>query len=106
MPWFDKRVETYQKYHEDPRDYLDFILLKRDEIVKKSGEDKVPDYLSLQAIYSSQVDNLGLGGFDTTATSTDWSMVFLMNNPEVQENVYKELKEVCGNKPPTLSDRN
>ena len=55
MPWFKKRVETFSKHRESPRDYLDFVLLKRDEILKKKGEDKIPQHLSLEAIYSNQV---------------------------------------------------
>eukprot|EP00479_Gromia_sphaerica_P014188 TRINITY_DN82_c0_g1_i2.p1 TRINITY_DN82_c0_g1~~TRINITY_DN82_c0_g1_i2.p1 ORF type:complete len:155 (+),score=23.05 TRINITY_DN82_c0_g1_i2:635-1099(+) len=76
MPWFKKRTDSFHKHRDNPRDYLDFILLKREEILNKRGEDKVPQYLSMEAIYSNQVDNLGIGGFDTTASATDWSLVF------------------------------
>ena len=60
MPWFkiihvETIIKTTVKVH---LDYLDFVLLKRHDILKNSGEDKLPQRLSLEAIYSNQVSML------------------------------------------------
>uniref|UniRef100_A0ACD5V4Q9 Uncharacterized protein n=1 Tax=Avena sativa TaxID=4498 RepID=A0ACD5V4Q9_AVESA len=37
-----------------------------------------------------------LGGTDTTLMTTEWAMFELAKNPEIQDRLYQEIKEVCG----------
>ncbi|KAF1750441.1 hypothetical protein GCK72_016991 [Caenorhabditis remanei] len=46
-----------------------------------------------------EVDTFMFGGHDTTTTSCSWSCWNLAHNPDVQQNVYEELVEVCGEDP-------
>lgn len=46
-------------------------------------------------------------GTDTTASSILWAIIYLVNNPDVQEKLRNELTEVVGpNCQPLLNDRN
>jgi ent-kaurene oxidase len=37
-----------------------------------------------------------LGGTDTTLMTTEWAMFELAKNPEIQDRLYSEMQEVCG----------
>ena len=46
------------------------------------------------------------GGTDTTATTNEWLIYFMINNPDVQRKVQAELDAVVGNdRLPDLHDR-
>ena len=44
-------------------------------------------------------------GTETTATTIRWAVLFLIHNPKIQEKVYKELENVIGDRPSTMSDK-
>uniref|UniRef100_A0A1I7UBT6 Cytochrome P450 n=1 Tax=Caenorhabditis tropicalis TaxID=1561998 RepID=A0A1I7UBT6_9PELO len=67
--------------------FLDLILSQKETNVL-SEED-----------LRSEVDTFMFGGHDTTTTSASWTCWNLAHNPDVQEKVYEELVEVCGDDP-------
>ncbi|KAM9409650.1 cytochrome P450 1A1-like isoform 1-T1 [Pholidichthys leucotaenia] len=53
------------------------------------------------------VNDLFGAGFDTVSTALSWSLMYLVTYPEIQEKLYKEIKENVGlDRTPVLSDRN
>ena len=46
-----------------------------------------------------------LVGTDTVATYIEWTVQYMINYPEVQQKVHKELEEILGNRSATLNDR-
>jgi len=62
--------------------YLDFLLTAEDTLTE---EELI--MLSWESI---------LGGTDTTLMTTEWAMYELAKNPEIQERLYQEIQEVCG----------
>lgn len=46
-----------------------------------------------------------LTGTDTATTFLEFSLLYLIAYPDVQEKVYAEISEVVGNRKPSLQDR-
>ncbi|EGT35361.1 hypothetical protein CAEBREN_10377 [Caenorhabditis brenneri] len=47
----------------------------------------------------NEVDTFMFGGHDTTTTSSSWTVWCLAHHPEIQQKVYEELIDVCGEDP-------
>ncbi|XP_056588708.1 cytochrome P450 2B4-like isoform X1 [Triplophysa dalaica] len=75
---------------ENPRDFIDAYLLEIEK--QKSHEDST---FHEENMLMSTAD-LFLAGTDTTATTIRWGLIFLMENPEVQERCHKEIVQVLG----------
>ncbi|XP_072168477.1 cytochrome P450 2J2-like [Diadema setosum] len=86
----------------DPADTRDFIDLYLKKMAETKGSDSSFDVNNLTA----SITDLFLAGTETTATSLKWSVMFMMDNPEVQERVQAEIDKVVGrSRLPTLDDR-
>ena len=46
-----------------------------------------------------------MAGSDTTATTLDWAMLFMIQNPDIQMKVRQELKQNIGSKKVKMSDK-
>ncbi|EGG22381.1 cytochrome P450 family protein [Cavenderia fasciculata] len=75
---------------EKPRDMLDVLLIEMEK-----SEDS--------AFFESQDDSLAkcltdliIAGHETVATTLGWMIIFLVNNPDIQERAYQELINVVG----------
>ncbi|KAI7794519.1 cytochrome P450, partial [Triplophysa rosa] len=85
---------------ENPRDFIDAYLLEIEK--QKSREDST---FHEGNMVMSAVD-LFLAGTDTTATTIRWGLIFLMENPEVQERCHEEIVQVLGyDRLPCMDDR-
>ncbi|XP_043086071.1 cytochrome P450 2B4-like [Puntigrus tetrazona] len=86
---------------DSPRDFIDAYLLEIEK--QKSNEDST--FHEDNMVVS--VFDLFLAGTDTTATTIRWGLIFLTQNPLVQERCYKEIVCVLGcNRLPSMDDRN
>ncbi|XP_071477324.1 cytochrome P450 2U1-like [Diadema antillarum] len=86
----------------DPADTRDFIDLYLKKMTGTKGSDSSFDVNNLTA----SITDLFLAGTETTATSLKWSVMFMMDNPDVQERVQAEIDKVVGrSRLPTLDDR-
>ncbi|KAI7794516.1 cytochrome P450, partial [Triplophysa rosa] len=85
---------------ENPRDFIDAYLLEIEK--QKSHEDST---FHEENMVMSTAD-LFLAGTDTTATTIRWGLIFLMENPEVQERCHEEIVQVLGyDRQPSMDDR-
>nr|XP_055045110.1 cytochrome P450 2B4-like isoform X2 [Misgurnus anguillicaudatus] len=75
---------------ENPRDFIDAYMLEIEK--QKSHEDST---FHEENMVMSAAD-LFLAGTDTTATTIRWGLIFLMENPDVQEQCHKEIVQVLG----------
>ena len=55
-------------------------------------------------LVSLLIDLFGAGS-DTTATTLNWAMMYMILNPDVQEKVRQELNEKVGHRRPNMSDK-
>eukprot|EP01132_Coremiostelium_polycephalum_P007804 gene7804-9606_t len=84
---------------EKPRDLLDLLLVE----INKS-EDK--DFFTEDGL-SKCLTDLITAGHETVAITLGWLIIYMVNNPSIQEKVYQELVQVVGRgNLPTLTHRN
>nr|XP_055045108.1 cytochrome P450 2B4-like [Misgurnus anguillicaudatus] len=85
---------------ENPRDFIDAYMLEIEK--QKSHEDST---FHEENMVMSAAD-LFLAGTDTTSTTIRWGLIFLMDNPDVQERCHKEIVQVLGyDRLPKMDDR-
>ncbi len=80
--------------HADRQDLLSMLLLARDEDGSALSDDQLRD----------EVLTIFLAGYETTANALSWSWMLLATNPEQQETMYAEIRDVLGDRLPTLED--
>ncbi|KAI4896014.1 hypothetical protein NFI96_008908, partial [Prochilodus magdalenae] len=87
----------------DPENLRDFIDAYLVEMTKqKSKEDST--FHEDNMIMS--IADLFLAGTDTTATTLRWSLIFMMDHPDVQERCHEEIVRVLGfDRSPCMDDR-
>uniref|UniRef100_A0A8C1L961 Uncharacterized protein n=1 Tax=Cyprinus carpio TaxID=7962 RepID=A0A8C1L961_CYPCA len=85
---------------DSPRDFIDAYLLEIEK--QKSKEDST--FHENNMVMS--VSDLFLAGTDTTATTIRWGLIFLIQNPDVQERCHEEIVRVLGyDRLPSMDDR-
>ncbi|XP_052093365.1 cytochrome P450 2U1-like isoform X1 [Mytilus californianus] len=86
---------------DDLRDFIDAYLL---EWQNHTRENKIQ--FSEDNLEAVVLDLFG-AGTETTSSGILWAIIFLVNNPDVQQKMRNELTEVVGsNRQPLLTDRN
>ncbi|XP_048035070.1 cytochrome P450 2B15-like isoform X1 [Megalobrama amblycephala] len=85
---------------DSPRDYIDAYLLEIEK--QKSNEDST--FHEENMVMS--VADLFQAGTDTTSTTIRWGLIYLTQNPDVQERCHEEIVRVLGyDRMPSLDDR-
>ena len=98
-----KHEETFQE--DSMRDFIDFYL---QEIYNRSSRPEASSFkgkdgkLNLQNI----IFDLFIAGSETTSTTLNWGMLYMVLNPDIQSKVREELDRVTGrSRMPTAADR-
>ncbi|XP_067453516.1 cytochrome P450 2J4-like [Thunnus thynnus] len=85
--------------HSNPRDYIDSFLIEM-ENHKESDLGFNEINLTMCSV------DLFLAGTETTSTTLQWALVYLIKNPDIQEKVQAEIDRVIGEtRLPTMADR-
>ncbi|XP_074523687.1 cytochrome P450 2J4-like [Halichoeres trimaculatus] len=83
----------------NPRDYIDAFIIE----MEKQQENKVGFTETNLAVCSL---DLFLAGTETTSTTLQWALIFLINHQDVQAKVQAEIDRVIGqSRLPTMADR-
>ncbi|XP_002125797.2 cytochrome P450 2B19 [Ciona intestinalis] len=95
-----KEIEELKKTLDvnDPRGYVDAFLI---EMKKHSPEDS---WFHEESLIVCVVD-LFFAGTDTSTSTVMWGMVALLNFPEIQEKLHKEIVNATGEALPSLDHR-
>uniref|UniRef100_UPI003AABBA8C cytochrome P450 2J2-like n=1 Tax=Centroberyx gerrardi TaxID=166262 RepID=UPI003AABBA8C len=84
----------------NPRDYIDAFLM---EMENHKGESDLGFNEANLALCSL---DLFLAGTETTSTTLQWALVFLIKHPDIQKKVQAEIDRVIGQtRQPTMADR-
>ncbi|KAM9378584.1 cytochrome P450 2J4-like [Phaethornis superciliosus] len=84
------RMHTERGIPEEEQDFIDFYLAH----IEKSKDEPRSTYNEDNMVYS--INDLFLGGSETTSTTLNWGLLYMVANPDVQEKVQKELDAVLG----------
>ncbi|XP_031756601.1 cytochrome P450 2J6 isoform X1 [Xenopus tropicalis] len=78
----------------EPRDYIDCYL---EELKKKQEEDGNKMTFDEENLFSCVAD-LFVAGTETTTSSLEWCLLYMLKFPEIQEKCHEEIDRVFGNK--------
>ncbi|XP_062599680.1 cytochrome P450 2B4-like [Saccostrea cucullata] len=81
------------------RDYIDAFLLEQ----AKQQENEDTTFTEEQLICTLR--DFFIAGSETTTTTSKWAITFLVNFPEIQAKMRKEIDDVIGDRPVSLTDR-
>lgn len=85
------------------RDFVDYYLKEaKEREERKSNEPE--SAMSDNHLFQLLVDIFN-AGTETTSTTLQWLLNYLINYPEIQKRVHEEIDRVVGDKRPTLKDR-
>ncbi|XP_071959955.1 steroid 17-alpha-hydroxylase/17,20 lyase-like [Antedon mediterranea] len=96
----NEHLKTYSP-DEPANDVIELLLkTQKDELETDSSASKLTDVHIKQI-----VSDLFIAGIETSTASLLWAVAYMIDNPDVQEKIKKELDDVIGDRPPRLSDR-
>jgi len=98
-------------YHEE-------IRVRQERIDSCEGEPEINDFVDAYLVHrktdpetytlgelDNVLDDLFLAGTDTTSTTMTWAIVYLVNNPEIQQKIHEEIMREVGSDEVTWSHR-
>uniref|UniRef100_A0A8C6WXC7 Cytochrome P450, family 2, subfamily N, polypeptide 13 n=1 Tax=Neogobius melanostomus TaxID=47308 RepID=A0A8C6WXC7_9GOBI len=97
-------AEEVERHKQDlnpsnPRDYIDAFIIEM-----QNHKDSDTGFDETNLAYCSM--DMFFAGTDTTSTTLQWALIYLIKHPEVQEKVQAEIDRVIGqSRLPTMADR-
>ena len=89
-----KAANAADPEHADRKDLLSMLLSSRDEDGSELSDEQLRD----------EVLTIFLAGYETTANALSWTWYLLATNPDQQERLFAEVREVLDGRAPTLDD--
>ena len=106
--WFAKEYDEHLKTYDENnmRDYIDCYIEERQRAEREN--DKHSSFYGEKGHWSfvNVMLDLFIAGSETTSSTLQWALAYLVHHPEIQERAQKELDEVVGRaRLPTLEDK-
>ncbi|KAG8445795.1 hypothetical protein GDO86_010544 [Hymenochirus boettgeri] len=96
---FDNRNPKFLRLVELIKDIL--RLLGSPSVLEKNNNELYFHHNN----FTSLITNLFIAGTETTSTTIQWALFFMMKHPEIQTNVQKEIEKVIGSSRPQSEHR-
>ena len=84
------------------RDFSDCVLEAKEEAIRENFNRS--KFLNDNNLFNV-VNDMFQAGTDTTQTTLRWSFLILANDPQLQQQMYKEIRENIGDRKPTQEDK-
>ena len=106
--WFAQEYETHLKTYDENnlRDYIDCYIQERQRTERENDTDS--SFYGEKGHWSfvNSMLDLFVAGAETTSSTLQWALAYLVHHPEIQSRAQQELDEVVGRtRLPTLDDR-
>lgn len=88
---------------EPVKDLISGLLYAKHEAECESDEERAA--LLSDDYFVCTIEDMFGAGFETTSTTLNWAIAFLVNHPKYQEDIQEQLDEVVGGRNPSLDDR-
>lgn len=88
-------IAERRRSREDAGDLLSMLMAATDETGQIHMSDRE---------LRDEVATLVLAGHETTAQALTWTFMLLSRHPEIERRVVAEIREVCGDRPPSMED--
>ena len=99
-----ERKETF-----DPagpvEDFMSALLRAQHDLEAECETDEERAALLSEDRFVVTIEDMFVGGFETTSTALRFIIAFLVKYPNYQEEIHRQLNEVVGNRRPSLNDR-
>ncbi|XP_072014690.1 cytochrome P450 2J4-like [Amphiura filiformis] len=97
-------VEEHKSTY-DPENHRDFIDAYLGEVYKDDDDETKSIHFTNKNLVQ-MVEDLFVGGTQTTTTTLSWALLYLVAFPSIQEKIQQEIDDTCGrNRFPTMSDK-
>ncbi|XP_053713834.1 cytochrome P450 2J4-like [Synchiropus splendidus] len=99
--FFGEEVKRHKQDldHNNPRDYIDSFLIEME-----NSKESTLGFTEANLVLCSL--DLFIAGTETTSTTLQWALIYLVRHPEIQKKVQAEIDQVIGqNRLPAMSDR-
>ncbi|KAM3620565.1 uncharacterized protein V6R79_025489 [Siganus canaliculatus] len=101
LDFISEEVKIHKKDldHNNPRDYIDAFVIEMEK-----HKDSQLGFTETNLLLCSM--DLFVAGTETTSTTLQWGLIYLMKNPDIQRQVQAEIDRVIGQtRLPTMADR-
>ena len=99
-----ERKETFDPT-EPVEDFMSALLRTKHDLEGEAEGDEERAALLSEDHFVVTIEDIFLGGYETTSTNLRYIFAFLTNHPKYQEDIQRQLDEVVGNRRPSLDDR-
>ena len=99
-----ERKETFDP-NEPVEDFMSALFRAEHDLEEEREKNKEKAAHVSEDHFVVTIEDMFLGGYETTSTALRFIIAFLANHPKYQEDIQRQLDEVVANQRPSLDDR-
>ncbi|KAL8570718.1 hypothetical protein ACOMHN_039153 [Nucella lapillus] len=101
----EQHLKTLEENPEETEESTDFMYEYLRRMKKRRASGDVDSILHEEHLHRI-AEELVAAGTETTSTAIQWTLLFFLHHPHVQDRCFQEISEVMGpHRPPSMSDR-
>ena len=99
-----ERIDTFDPA-EPVEDLMSSLLRTKHDLEPECDSNEKKTALLSEDYFVAIIEDMFVGGYETTSTTLRFLVAYLANFPKCQEDIQRQLDEVVGNRRPSLDDR-
>jgi len=109
MKYTSKWRKLYKAVDKNLAFYHEAVRVRQERIDSCEGEPEINDFVDAYLVHrktdpetyslgelDNVLDDLFIAGTDTTSTTMTWAVVYLVNNPDIQQKIHEEIMREVG----------